>query len=177
MSDARLVCIIGAESTGKTTLARTLAAMFDCPWVPEHLREFCASRGRTPTRGEQALILETQVIHERSAQLHARLGQRPYVFCDTAPLLTAIYSDYVFADASLYPRARALHSRYGLTLLLEPDIDWVADGMQRDGPHVRGPITQLIESELAALKTPVVRIAGSGDMRCQIAAAAVRRAA
>lgn len=174
MRDANLICIIGAESTGKTTLARMLATQLDCPWVPEHLREFCAARGRTPTQGEQSLILETQLIHERSAQMHARNTRRRYVFCDTAPLLTAVYSDYVFGDKSLYPRARLLHSRYALTLLLEPDIVWVADGMQRDGAHVRGPITQLIERELAALDTPVIRIAGNGDIRYQAAAVALR---
>ena len=38
MKAAKLICIIGAECTGKTTLARALAAHFACPWVPEHLR-------------------------------------------------------------------------------------------------------------------------------------------
>ncbi len=175
MSNAKLICIIGAESTGKTTLARTLAAQFECPWVPEYLRAFCVAHGRTPTQHEQSLILETQLIHETAAQASARLGNgpRPFVFCDTAPLLTAIYSDFVFDDASLYVRARALHARYALTLLLAPDIAWVADGMQRDGAHVRAPVTQLIERELAMADAPIVRISGQGDARIHAAAQAV----
>ncbi len=171
VNQPKLICLIGAESTGKTTLAQTLAMQFNCPWVPEHLRDFCESRSRTPTQHEQALILETQLINEMAAQQrHA-----PYVFCDTAPLLTAIYSDYVFGDTSLYPRARALHSRYALTLLLAPDIAWVADGMQREGAHVREPITQLIERELAAIGAPIIRIGGRGDARTQGAMQAVRK--
>ncbi len=174
MKSANLICIIGAESTGKTTLAQALAVQFDCPWVPEYLRAFCESRGRTPTRHEQLLILETQVIDEMSAQVGARRRNRPYVFCDTAPLLTAIYSDFVFSDQSLYARARALHSRYALTLLLAPDIAWVADGMQRDGAHVREPITSFIERELAAVNAPVGRISGQGDARVEAATQAIR---
>ena len=171
MNTPKLICIIGAESTGKTTLAQTLAMQFNCPWVPEHLRDFCESRSRTPTQHEQALILETQLINEMAAQQrHA-----PYVFCDTAPLLTAIYSDYVFGDTTLYPRARALHSRYALTLLLQPDIEWQADGMQRDGAHVREPITRLIERELAAINAPIVCVGGQGDARVQAANRAIRR--
>src|ERR1035437_2749974 len=45
MKAARLICIIGAECTGKTTLARALAEHFDCPWVPEYLRDFCDAHG------------------------------------------------------------------------------------------------------------------------------------
>ena len=174
VNTAKLICIIGAESTGKTTLAQALAVQFDSFWVPEYLRAFCESRGRTPTQHEQSMILKTQVVDEMSAKVKARAHNRPYVFCDTAPLLTAIYSDVVFADTTLYPRARALHSRYALTLLLEPDIAWVADGIQRDGAHVREPVTHRIERELAAVNAPVVRVRGHGDARVQAAAQAVR---
>lgn len=173
MNTAKLICIIGAESTGKTTLAQALAAQFDCPWVPEYLRDFCESRRRTPTQYEQPMILKTQVIDEMSAKISARARNRPYVFCDTAPMLTAIYSDVVFGDKSLYARARELHSRYALTLLLEPDIAWVADGIQRDGAHVRGPITALLERELIAINAPVVRVRGQNEARIQAATQAV----
>ena len=163
-SHPKLICLIGAESTGKTTLAQALAAHFNCPWVPEYLREFCESRNRTPTRGEQLLILETQVIHESVALEYARTANAPYVFCDTAPLLTAIYSAFVFGDQSPFPRARELQTRYALTLALAPDIAWVADE-QRDGAHVRQPITTLIANELVALNVPTATINGHGRAR------------
>ena len=174
MTSACLICTIGAESTGKTTLAQALATQFDCPWVAEYLRDFCDSRGHTPTQHEQSLILEIQVVHELSAQVSARTRNCRFVFCDTAPLLTAIYSDYVFADTSLYARARELQSRYALTLLLQPDITWKADGIQREGAHVREPINNLIERELAALNAPTARIAGQGAARVQTAMQAIR---
>ena len=174
MSAPLLVCIIGAESTGKTTLAKALAETFRSPWVPEYLRTFCDLRGRTPTPSEQSLILETQVVDELHARTRARADGSPFVFCDTAPLLTAIYSEFVFADTTLYARARTLHARYALTLLLAPDIAWVADGMQRDGEHVRAPITERITAELTRINAPVVRVGGQGKDRLEAAMQAVR---
>ena len=175
MTTTRLICILGAESTGKTTLAQALARHFDCPWVPEYLRQFCQTQGGTPEREEQAQVIETQVRWESEALERAHQQQARFVFCDTAPLLTAIYSNYIFSDPSLLPQGRALHASYALTLLLAPDIDWVADGLQRDGEHVRAPVHRLIEQELAALGLPVARISGQGPQRLAAALAAVQQ--
>lgn len=177
MKTPRLICIMGAESTGKTTLAQSLAAHFDCPWVPEYLRHFCQQQARTPTREEQQSVLEMQHRMELAAQAQAGQWASPFVFCDTAPLLTAIYSDLIFGDQSLYARARALHSGYALTLLLAPDIAWVADGLQRDGEQVRQPVTLMISRELGGLALPVASIAGQGDVRFAAALQAVQAGA
>ena len=174
MKAPQLICIIGAECTGKTTLARALAAHFDCPWVAEHLRDFCDSRGRTPTRDEQLPILEKQHRAELAARVNAAQQDQPFVFCDTAPLLSAIYSDFIFGDQSLYARARALHSNYALTLLLAPNIAWVGDGLQRVGAQVRAPITQMIVRELGAMAVPLVLIAGQENARIAAAIDAIK---
>jgi nicotinamide riboside kinase len=165
MSPPNLICIIGAESTGKTSLARALAHEFHVPWVAEYLREFCDAHARTPTREEQQQIVDIQVARENDALKSATLAQRPVVICDTAPLLTAIYSEYVFGDTSLYPQAHALHSRYAHTLLLTPDIQWQPDGIQRDGEHVRDAIHTLIEKHLRSISAPYTSINGDGHAR------------
>jgi nicotinamide riboside kinase len=159
------ICIIGAESTGKTTLAKSLARELDAPWVPEYLRDFCNANGRTPQIDEQLMILETQIVLESVAMRMALKNNSEFVIYDTAPLLTAIYSDYVFSDTSLYERAIAHHWHYTLTLLLEPDLPWVADGIQRDGEHVREPITQMIRSHLEVNQLPFALISGGGHER------------
>lgn len=170
----QLICIIGAECTGKTTLARQLGAHFDCPWVPEQLRAFCDTHDRTPTRDEQLPLLEAQHNGEVAALARATQRNQPFVFCDTAPLLTAIYSDYIFSDLSLYACARSLHTRYAMTLLLATDIAWQGDGLQRDGAHVRAPVTQLLERELAALALPLTRVSGLAETRFAAALAAIK---
>ena len=168
-SEPRLICLIGAECTGKTTLAQALATQMGGLGVPEYLRTFTEHHGRTPDRDEQLHVLEEQVRCEAAALVVARQQQRALVFCDTAPLLTAVYSDYIFADVSLYPQAHGLHARYALTLLLEPDLPWVADGLQRDGAPMRAAVHARIERALGEWAWPHVRIHGTGDARLQAA--------
>jgi len=168
-----LICLIGAECTGKTSLAQALASQVGGLWVPEYLRAFCEQRGRTPQRQEQLHILQEQLRLEDAAMATAREHKHSLVFCDTAPLLTAIYSEQVFGDDSLYPQARALHARYALTLHLQPDIQWVADGVQRDGADARQRVHALIERELVACDFPFVRISGSAEQRLAVACDAV----
>lgn len=170
---ARLVCLLGAECTGKTTLARALAQHFGGVWVPEYLRSFCDAQGRTPTCAEQIEILQTQVAHETLALAQANRAGQAWVFGDTAPLLTAVYSEQVFGDRSLYPQAHALHARYALSLLLAPDIAWQADGLQRDGDHVRAPVQACLERQLAWLGAPTARVSGQGGARLESALAAL----
>ena len=160
-----LICLIGAECTGKSTLARALSSRMGGLWVPEYLRGFTEVQGCTPQRHEQWSILQEQVKQEAAALETARQQPCSWVFCDTAPLLTAIYSDCVFADTSLYPQAHCLHARYTLTLLMEPDIPWVADGLQRDGVSQRAVVHARIERALTERVWPYVRIAGSKAQR------------
>lgn len=171
----QLICLIGAESTGKTTLAQVLAERFDSPWVPEYLRAFCDERGRTPRHDEQSMIIEVQTAQETRALRQATDQGAPFVFCDTAALLTAIYSEYVFADDSLITRGSKLHERYALTLLLEADIDWVPDELQREGAHVRGPITAMIQRHLNTIAAPYERVRGTGDARVASAIEGMQR--
>lgn len=179
MISPRLVCLLGAESTGKTTLARALATRFSCPWVPEYLRSFCDSRQRTPRRDEQSLILETQHIHTLAARESAAQQGAPFVFCDTAPLLIAIYSEDVFGDRSLLPRGRELHAVYNLTLLCEADLGWIADGFIRDSPATQARIHAALEREMSALTRPLgerrcLSIRGAGDARIAAAVQALQ---
>lgn len=168
-----LVCLLGAECTGKTTLAQALARDFSGLYVAESLRDFCVAQTRPPTAQEQAGLIEAQLAREDEALARAARGGQRLVFCDTAPLLTAVYSDYYFGDRSLYTRALALHRRYALTLLLAPDLPWVEDGWQRDGELARGRVHQLLQHALGTV-APVRVIAGLGVTRTQCAAAAVQ---
>lgn len=172
MTEPMLICLVGAECSGKTTLAQALAAHFSGLWVPESLRTFCEVHGRTPKVDEQSEILESQLSRETEQLVQARHGKCAHVFCDTAPLLTAVYSEFFFSDRSLYERAHALHSRYSLTILLAPDLPWQPDGVQRDGPNVRDGVHSLIERELT-VHPQVARISGRGASRLQAAISAV----
>ena len=171
---ALCIAIVGAESTGKTTLAAALAPRLAADtglrvaWVPELLRDWCDRTGRTPQAHEQASILRGQ--HERIEQAAAA---HDVVICDTTALMTAVYSRLLFDDRSLEARAAALHHRMALTLLMALDLPWVADGQQRDGPHVQGPVDTLLRELLMQQPLPWAVVGGSGAARLENAVDAI----
>jgi nicotinamide riboside kinase len=173
MSSPQRICLIGAGCTGKSTLAQALAAHFGGLWVPEHLRTFCEQNGRTPRADEQAAIMRAQFEQEEQVAALALQTGRDHVFCDGAPLLTAIYSDFYFADRSLFDCAYALHAPYALTLLLLPDLPWLPDGLQRDSETVRAAVHARLQHALQAMHLPHIEVAGRDDARLQAAILAV----
>jgi nicotinamide riboside kinase len=174
VSGALVIAIVGAESTGKTTLAPALAARLAelsglrCGWVGEQLRGWCERMGRTPLQHEQASIARAQAEAIDDA---ARVQE--VVVCDTTPLMTAVYSRLLFDDPSLEPFALEWHRRCAHTLLTALDIDWVADGHQRDGPHVREPVDRMLRELLTAQQLPWSPVGGQGQARVERAVDAV----
>ena len=140
------VAILGAESSGKSTLAAALAERYGSVWVPEYLREFVATQGRVPVAADQLGIARTQVEREAAAAAQAR----NYLFCDTTPLMTAVYSRHYFDGADAQLAALADATQYDVTLVTAPDSPWVADGLQRESEAVRQLIYRYLLDELDA---------------------------
>ena len=174
MSAVGTVAIIGAECVGKTELAQRLAEGLPGLWIPEYLREFCDRVMRTPRPEEQARILAEQ--RRREDEAIARDGEQrlAWVLADSAPLATAAYSELLFEDDSLHEEAIVHHARYRATLLLLPDLPWVADGIQRDGPAVREAFHGLLLQRLQRSGLPFALIGGAGEARLQAATRALR---
>lgn len=169
----KVLVLLGGESTGKSSLAQALCQALqdeghDVVVVPEYLREFCDTRGRTPRADEQAGIAEaqTQAIAQ-AARKHA------VVIADTSALVTAVYSARLFADASLHAQAIATQRGYAATLLMALDLPWVADGLQRDGPKARQRIDNDLRAVLIGHGLPFSVVHGVGLARLAAARAAI----
>ena len=96
-----VVALLGAESTGKTTLAQALVTRLSVDGrrvalVSEYLREFCDRHGRTPRQDEQVDIAD-----EQTRRIAAAARTHDLVIADTTALMIAVYSDPVFGDTSL----------------------------------------------------------------------------
>ncbi|HET9205699.1 MAG TPA: ATP-binding protein, partial [Burkholderiaceae bacterium] len=168
-----VIALLGAESTGKTTLARELHRCLQeqghhVALVEEALRDFCTRLGRTPRSDEQADIARTQ--SERIADA-ARTHE--LVIADTTSMMVAVYSRLLFGDGSLLPAAVAEQSRHRLTLLMALDLPWVADAGIRDGAHVREPVDTLLRNALRDGSVDFSVIAGHGQQRLAHALRAV----
>ena len=159
----RRVAILGPASSGKTTLAAALAERYGTVWVPEYLREFVDVEGRVPVAGDQFYIASTQREREDAAAQVAG----GYLFCDTAPLMTAVYSRHYFGgiDDRLARLADGHQGDYALTLVTAPDIPWVADGLQRECEEVSVIINRLLMEELAVRRIPYVLVSGDPEQR------------
>ena len=175
MSEPALrIAIVGAESTGKSTLAAALAQRLGelsgrrCTAVGEWLRTWCEQQGRTPLPQEQRAVAEHQ-----QAQIDAACADHDIVVCDTTALMTSVYSDLLFADRSLEAYAMAQQGRCDITLLTALDIEWQADGLQRDGPQVRPPVDARVRSLLMAYRLPWALVSGQGLDRLESALDAV----
>jgi len=174
MDGSLRIAIVGAESTGKSTLAVELADSLRAQTglavtaVPEWLRTWCEREGRTPRPDEQASIAA-----EQQRQIDEAAAGHAIVVCDTTPLMTAVYSRMLFDDRSLDTPAVAWQRRAALTLLTANDLPWVADGLQRDGPHVRAPVDALLRELLIGHSLPFASVAGLGPARLAAALDAV----
>ncbi|KQP43337.1 AAA family ATPase [Pseudorhodoferax sp. Leaf274] len=160
------VALLGAESSGKTALSQALAQSLAgrglaVELVPELLRQWCMDAGRTPRQDEQ-----DGIARAHASAIDAAGARAPdLLIADTTPLMVAVYSDLLFGDRSLYPFALAHQGGYALTLLMGLDLPWVADGLQRDGPHVQAPVDALVRAALQGAGLPYQVVYGNGPAR------------
>jgi len=161
MNAVARIAILGAESSGKSTLAAALAEHFHTLWVPEYLREFVDRHGRVPREEDQYGIALTQMQRENAAALCADR----FLFCDTTPLMTALYSKVYWArvDAQL-AELDSVHE-YALTLVTAPDGPWVPDGLQRESEAVRQSVHALVLANLRSRGIAHTVISGDPDQR------------
>ncbi|MBU3738819.1 MAG: ATP-binding protein [Rhodoferax sp.] len=158
------MALLGAECTGKTTLAsrlhRTLSEQGWCVHrVDEVLRDWCVRNGRTPGANEQEPIALEQTARGLASGCHDILVS------DTTALMTAIYSELHFGDPSLTRNAVEALRSFDLILLLAPDIPWVADGLQRDGPQQRSRFHARLCEVLEDHQLPHDLVQGQGTER------------
>ena len=165
------VAILGAESTGKTTLCRDLAAHFGCPWVPEYMRTYLQAKWDkehlTCTWEDLLPIAQGQIeLENKLAEQAAQSDHNHYLFCDTSLFELMVYSNWYYGDCPKALTNAALTHHYDLILLTEVDIPWVADDL-RDSPHQRDEISAYFESQLTRHQKPFHRIGGDRDERVQ----------
>jgi len=141
----RRIAILGAESTGKSTLADALARRYGTLWVPEYLREFVDTEQRVPFEGDQPGIAGTQLAREDALARDPRV--RDFLFCDTTPLMTAVYSRIYWGRVPAGLLALEAAHDYALTVVAAPDLPWVPDGLMRDSDEVR----QRVHAQLLAV--------------------------
>jgi len=166
---AKRICIVGAESTGKSTLAAALAAHYRTCLVPEYARTYLEALGRAPIASDLPVIAIGQCASEET--LASRCDR--ILICDTDALVTTLWSEVLFGACD--PRVLALVRPYALTIVTGPEVPFEADPIrylpaQRDGFHQR------CLAELATRGRRFITVTGDRETRLRTAIAAIDQA-
>ncbi|MFF1415027.1 AAA family ATPase [Streptomyces sp. NPDC058289] len=187
----RRIVVLGAESTGTTTLSRALAEHWrgrggvwaKTGWVAEYGRQYseerlAAARSADPaatwaevsfTSAEFPLIARRQDAEEERA---ARLGS-PVLFCDTDSFATGIWHERYTGARSAEVERIAAATRRDLYLLTDhADVPFEDDGL-RDGEELRPWMTGRFLEELERTGKRFLVVRGDRGARLAAAVAAV----
>ncbi len=167
------VVLIGPECTGKTWLAGELAAHYAVPSAPEHAREYVERHGAALTYADVEAIARGQEAGEDAAIARAEVQGASLVVLDTDLVSTMIYSRHYYGDCPRWIEERAPRRLGHLYLLHHVDVEWVADGRQREQPERREELFARFQATLQGLGARRADVAGPWDARRQGAQGAV----
>ncbi len=181
--------VVGAESTGTTTMARALARHFrsrggpwaGTRWVPEFGREL-TGRKLAALRADRpdATIFDvtwdradfvTVAREQSAAEDAAAAAGSPVLFGDTDAFATTIWEERYLGSAS--PEVHALVRAPDLYLLTDcAGVPFTDDGL-RDGEHLRRWMTETFRARLTAGGVPWSELTGGYGYRLRAAITAV----
>jgi HTH-type transcriptional repressor of NAD biosynthesis genes len=170
------VCVLGAESTGKTTLARDLAQHYGVGFVGEFGR-FYTEAMPDPARyrwqtSDFRIIAEAQAALEDDA---ARWTPSPLI-CDTNPFVTAVFHEAYLGRPDPELEAAVRDRPYHLFLLCDPETPFEQDhtGLRHDGER-RAWMHRRYCEYAGSHGASVAHVAGSRADRREQAAEAIDR--
>ena len=154
------VAILGAESTGKTTLAKQLAEHYETIFVPEYAREYVEKLNRPYTIDDIVTIAKQHQQNEMDAVIKAK----KILFTDTELLMAKVWTEEAFKTVPEWIADNLLTQKYDLYLLMSNDIPWENDPV-RENPDKRDYLFNKYRRELKEMKTHFKIIDGTGSTR------------
>ena len=137
------VCFYGPESTGKTTMARSMAEKFNTVFVPEVAREIIDSNDFT--LDDVIRIGQAQLQRVESMTTSAN----KLLICDTDLITTRIYAQYYLGKFPEQLTELERLEQFDAYLLFDVDVPWVADGLRDlNAPEKRKAMFNLFKDAL-----------------------------
>jgi NadR type nicotinamide-nucleotide adenylyltransferase len=175
MAEPKRIAVFGSESTGKTSLAKRLAAHFQEPWSEEFVRKFWDEHDGEIRHEDLDAIARGQIANEEAAAA----GARRVMFSDTDLLTCVLWDDLLFpgqCPAWVRTEADRRARGFALYLLCDTDLPFEPDP-QRCFPDAAGRelCRRLWREALVTRGLPFVDIRGAGEAREAAAIAAVER--
>ncbi len=170
---AKRICVLGAESTGTTTLSKDLAKHYATTWVPEYGRLY--SEGKVFGGDDTAWRSEEFVkIAKAQCALEDMLAEASngLVICDTDAFATGVWHERYMGTRSSVVEAIATRREYALHILTGDEIPFVQDGL-RDGEHIRHDMHKRFIARLDEKCKKYIIVTGSRGERLLQAVSAI----
>jgi len=170
---AKRIAVLGAESTGTTTLSMALAQHYKTVWVPEYGRLYSSGKVQVNKysdwrSGEFMHIAEVQnLLEDTLAEASNGL-----VICDTNAFATAVWHERFMGKPLQELEQQAVNRKYDLYILTGDEIPFVQDGL-RDGEHIRHQMQQRFRLRLREANLPFLEVRGAKEKRLAAAIAAI----
>jgi len=169
------VCVLGAESTGTTTLVKALAEHFHTAWVPEYGRYYAEGKlplglGASWRSEEFVAIAAPQQKFEDDLAKHAN----KVLIADTDAFATSIWHERYQGTQSEAVESIAEASKHDLYILTGDEIPFEQDGT-RDGEHIRYDMHKRFEAKLKETHRPYLVVRGSHEERMKVAIEKIER--
>ena len=158
------VAVVGAESTGKSTLAQKLAIKYETVWVPEYGRLY--AEGKIPSLdvfpNKKWTTNEFVHIASHQGQLEDMIARdsNKVIFCDTTPDSTELWHERYMGWRDMRVHAAASARHYDLYVLAGDEIPFFQDGT-RDGEQIRHEMHNKFIEELKGYGIPYIIASGS----------------
>lgn len=163
------VVVIGPESTGKSTLAETLAHRYHASWVKEYAREYLDGIDRPYKREDLWNIAQGQIKAEDDLS-------EPLLFCDTDLYVIKVWSEQKYNTCDHRILQQIARRKYDLYLLTYIDIPWTPDPQREyPDPRMRSYFYYVYQDLVIHSGVPWVKIWGDHEQRLQIAERAIEK--
>ena len=149
------IVITGPESSGKTTLAKSLAQYYKTSWVPEYSRTYLNKLSRPYDKNDLLPIAKGQLERENQYVSQAT----SFIICDTSMLVLKVWSLYKYQSVDPWIVEKLLDENYTLFLLCKPDIPLEYDPL-RENPVDRDVLFEMYYKELIDHDLPFIIIEG-----------------
>jgi HTH-type transcriptional repressor of NAD biosynthesis genes len=152
------ICFYGPESTGKSTMARRMAELYNTEFVPEVAREVVSSNDFSVDDIIRIGRAQTERVLDKVKSANKLL------FCDTDLITTQVYCRHYLkvVPPVLYDLEKQIG--YDHYFLFGIDVPWIADGL-RDLGHQRKEMFDEFEQELIQRKIPYQLLNGNFEQR------------
>jgi NadR type nicotinamide-nucleotide adenylyltransferase len=175
MKGIKKFVILGPESTGKSTLCKSLAEHYQSAWCEEYAREYLLKNGTSYTPADLLMIAKGQLkLEERTTKSLADSNKTPILFIDTDLYVMKVWSEYVFGECDFFILDNIVKRKYDGYLLCNIDLPWTKDEL-REYPDEkpRQELFAIYKDLLMNQTTPWALISGNDAERTRAAIKAI----